>query len=81
MHHLIVMHTFLLQGKNSGEVRFMTSKNGTEIPTGLGMALIQNTEAFFRFSKLDAATQQRVIDGAKGIESESQMQAYVSGLG
>ena len=41
----------------------MISKNGSEIPLGLGMALIQNTEAFFRFSKLDAASQQRVIDG------------------
>ena len=27
----------------------MISKNGSEIPLGLGMALIQNTEAFFRF--------------------------------
>ena len=47
----------------------MISKNGSEIPLGLGMALIQNTEAFFRFSKLDAASQQRVIDGATGIDS------------
>lgn len=58
----------------------MTSKNGTEIPLGLGMALIQNTEAFFRFSKLDAASQERVIDGAKSIGSSAQMRAYVSGI-
>ena len=58
----------------------MISKNGSEIPLGLGMALIQNTEAFFRFSKLDAASQQRVIDGAKGIDCPVQMRSYVSGI-
>lgn len=58
----------------------MIAKNGSEIPLGLGMALIQNTEAFFRFSKLDAASQQRVIDGAKGIDSAGEMRSYVSGI-
>lgn len=58
----------------------MTSKNGTEIPLGLGMALIQNTDAFFRFSKLDAATQQRIIDDTKSIKSAEQMAAYVTGI-
>lgn len=62
------------------EVRDMTSKNGTEIPLGLGMALIQNTDAFFRFSKLDAATQERIISGARGIQSATQMTAYVTGI-
>lgn len=58
----------------------MVSKNGTEIPLGLGMALIQNTDAFFRFSKLDAASQERIIAGTEGIKSPEQMAAYVSGI-
>ena len=58
----------------------MISKNGSEIPLGLGMALIQNTAAFFRFSKLDDARQQRGIDCAKGIDSAGQMRSYVSGI-
>lgn len=58
----------------------MVSKNGSEIPVGLGMALIQNTDAFFRFSKLDAATQQRIIDDAATLSGAEQMAAYVSGI-
>ncbi len=58
----------------------MISKNGSEIPVGLGMALIQNTDAFFRFSKLDAATQQRIIDDAATLGSAEQMAAYVRGI-
>lgn len=58
----------------------MISKNGSEIPLGLGMALIQNTDAFFRFSKLDAATQQRIMDDAKNITDSKQMAAYVTGI-
>ena len=49
----------------------MNAKNGSDIPLGLGMALMQNADAFFYFSALDEAGQQKVIDGCKGVKSRS----------
>ena len=37
----------------------MNAKNGRDIPLGLGMALMQNADAFFYFSGLDAEKQQK----------------------
>lgn len=55
----------------------MNAKNGSDIPLGLGMALMQNADAFFYFSALDAAKQQKIIDGCKGIKNRDEMKSYV----
>lgn len=58
----------------------MNAKNGSDIPLGLGMALMQNADAFFYFSALDEAGQQKVIDGCKKIKSRGEMKSYVDGI-
>lgn len=58
----------------------MNAKNGSDIPLGLGMALMQNADAFFYFSALDEAKQQKIIDGCKGIKSRDEMKNYVAGI-
>lgn len=58
----------------------MNSKNGRDIPLGLGMALMQNADAFFYFSNLDAKKQDEIIDGSSGIKSRDEMRSYVSGI-
>ena len=58
----------------------MNSKNGRDIPLGLGMALMQNADAFFYFSNLDGQKQDKIIDGSKNIKSREEMKSYVSGL-
>lgn len=58
----------------------MTSKNGSDIPLGLGMALMQDHDAFLRFQALSAQKQQELIDGTKNIKSRDEMKAYVSSI-
>ena len=58
----------------------MNSKNGIDIPLGLGMALMQNADAFFYFSGLDADKQQKIIDGSQGIKSRDEMKNYVRNI-
>ncbi len=58
----------------------MNSKNGRDIPLGLGMALMQNADAFFYFSGLDADKQQKIIDGSQGIKSRDEMKNYVRNI-
>lgn len=58
----------------------MNDKNGNSIPLGLGMALMQNADAFFYFTALDAENQQKIIDGTKGIKSRDEMRSYVQNL-
>lgn len=58
----------------------MNSKNGKNIPLGLGMALMQNADAFFYFSGLDAEKQQKIIDGSHGIKSRDEMRSYVNDI-
>ncbi len=58
----------------------MNDKNGNSIPLGLGMALMQNADAFFYFTALDAEKQQKIIDGTKGIKSRDEMRSYVQNL-
>lgn len=58
----------------------MTAKNGKDIPLGLGMALMQNADAFFYFSGLDADKQEKIISGSDGIKSRDEMKSYVSGI-
>lgn len=62
------------------EVNKMNSKNGRDIPLGLGMALMQNADAFFYFSGLDADKQQKIIDGSHGIKSRDEMKNYVRNI-
>ncbi len=56
-----------------------TGKNA-DLPLGLGMALMQNADAFFYFSALDEEKQQKIIDGCKGIKSRDDMKNYVDGI-
>ena len=56
-----------------------TGKNA-DLPLGLGMALMQNTDAFLYFSALDKAEQARIIEQSKNIKSRSEMKSFVSGL-
>ena len=58
----------------------MNSKNGRDIPLGLGMALMQNADAFFYFSGLDADKQQKIIDGSQAIKSRDEMKNYVRNI-
>lgn len=58
----------------------MISKNGKDIPLGLSVALMKNTDALLYFSGLDAKQQDRIIDGAKGMKSRDEMRSYVDGL-
>lgn len=58
----------------------MNAKNGSDIPLGLGMALMQNSDAFFYFSGLDAEKQQKIIDGSHGIKSRDEMRSYVKNI-
>lgn len=58
----------------------MNDKNGNSIPLGLGMALMQNPDAFFYFNALSPEKQQRIIDDTKKINSRDEMRSYVDGL-
>lgn len=58
----------------------MNAKNGRDIPLGLGMALMQNADAFFYFSGLDAEKQQKIIDNSHGIKSRDEMRIYVNSI-
>lgn len=54
---------------------------GKDIPLGLGMAFMQNTDAFEHFSSLSGEQQQAVIAKARDMRSKREMQALVDGLG
>lgn len=58
----------------------MNDKKGNSIPLGLGMALMQNPDAFFYFNSLDEKKQQRIIEGTKNISSREEMRSYVRNL-
>lgn len=58
----------------------MNAKNGRDIPLGLGMALMQNADAFFYFSGLDVEKQQKIIDNSHGIKSRDEMRSYVNSI-
>lgn len=62
------------------EVIIMNDKNGSSIPLGLGMALMQDPDAFFYFNSLDAKRQEKIIDGTKNISSREEMRSYVQNL-
>ena len=52
----------------------------SEIPIGLGMALMRNKGAMDRFSSLSAEARQRVIDHTHSIRSREEMRAFVDSL-
>ena len=56
-----------------------TGKNA-DLPLGLGMALMQNTDAFIYFSALDKTQQAKIIEQSKHVKSRSEMKSFVSGL-
>lgn len=58
----------------------MNSKNGSDIPLGLGMALMQNSDAYTVFAALEEEKQQKIIDGTKTIKSRDEMRNYVAGI-
>ena len=51
-----------------------------EIPTGLGIALLQNKTAMDYYAALSDVGKQKVIDHTHTIESKEEMQSYVDAL-
>lgn len=58
----------------------MNTKNTGDLPLGLGMALMQNTDAFLYFSALDAEKQQQIIEKSKSVKSRKEMKTFVDSL-
>ena len=54
--------------------------NGSDLPLGIGMALMQNTDAFLYFSALNAQQQQKIIEKSKSIQSRKEMKSFVDSL-
>ncbi len=49
-----------------------------DLPTGFGMALLGNTEAYNRFFLLPEEERMNIVDGVHGISSKAEMRDYVS---
>lgn len=58
----------------------MNTKNTGDLPLGLGMALMQNTDAFLYFSALGAEKQQQIIEKSKSVKSRKEMKTFVDSL-
>ena len=56
-----------------------TGKNA-DLPLGLGMALMQNADAFLYFSALDNPQQAKIIEQSRQVKSRSEMKSFVSSL-
>jgi len=52
----------------------------TNMPMGLGMALMQNKPAMEYFSSLSDEAQQQIIEHTHSIRSKEEMQSYVDSL-
>ena len=76
----MILHIFYISANAELEVKSLKGKNENSIPLGLGMALMQNPDAFFYFNGLDAQQQQKIIDGTKNISSRDEMRSYVDSL-
>ena len=48
-----------------------------ELPIGFTMELAQHSDILNRFSQLDEAQKQTLIDGARTVKSREEMRAYV----
>lgn len=49
-----------------------------DLPTGFGMALLSDTEAYNRFFLLPEEERMNIVDGVHGISSKAEMRDYVS---
>ena len=58
----------------------MNSGKNADLPLGLGMALMQNTDAFLYFSALEAEQQHRIIEQSKQLKSRKEMKSFVDNL-
>ncbi len=56
-----------------------TGKNA-DLPLSLGMALMQNADAFLYFSALDGVQQKRIIEQSKQLRSRKEMKSFVNNL-
>jgi len=54
--------------------------SSSELPIGLGMALMQNKRAADRFAALPVEARQRVIDHTHSIRSREEMRTFVDSL-
>lgn len=52
----------------------------SEMPLGLGMALVQNPEAMQKFALLSESEKQAVISGAHSVNSKAEMKQYVDNI-
>lgn len=53
---------------------------GKELPLGFGMALAQNEAAMQQFESLSDSEKQAVLQQARGVNSEREMQQLVAGI-
>ena len=58
----------------------MNAGKNSELPLGLGMALMRNTDAFLYFSALDSAQRSRIIEQSKKVQSRKGMRSFVDNL-
>lgn len=58
----------------------MNAGEKADLPLGLGMALMQNTDAFLYFSALNAAQQKEIIEQSKRVQSRKEMKSFVKNL-
>lgn len=54
--------------------------NNEELPIGFTMELAQHSDILNSFSKLSYEEQQKVIDGARNINSKNEMRNYVENI-
>ena len=58
----------------------MNAGKNADLTLGLGMALMQNTDAFLYFSALEAEQQHRIIEQSKQLKSRKEMKSFVDNL-
>ena len=58
----------------------MNTKDGKDVPMGLGMALLSNPRAFINFAQMSSEAQNVFINGTHDIKSKKEMDRYVSQL-
>ena len=56
-----------------------TGKNA-DLPLGLGMALMRNTDAFLYFSALNSAQRSKIIKESRKVHSRKEMKSFVDKL-
>lgn len=51
-----------------------------DLPTGFGMALMKNPQAYKIFATMTEAQQQSIISGTHAVSSKEEMQEYVDNI-